>query len=66
MSLGVLVGVGDGLGAVCFRQLIITTTRLFAGYSDYSRAGHASNPHLRRGRLDRLLAAPIRLVPRRS
>jgi CIC family chloride channel protein len=46
MSLSLVVGLGAGLGAVVFRELILAVTRLFTGHSDYSAAGHASNPHL--------------------
>jgi chloride channel protein, CIC family len=46
MSLGVVVGIGAGAGAVVFRELIIEVTRLFTGFSDYSAAGRAANPHL--------------------
>jgi chloride channel protein, CIC family len=46
MALGVVVGVGAGAGAVGFRELILGATRLFTGFSDYSAAGHAANPHL--------------------
>jgi chloride channel protein, CIC family len=39
-------GAGAGLGAVGFRWLIQTFTRLFSGHADYSAAGHAANPHV--------------------
>ncbi len=45
MSLGILVGVGAGLGAVAFRELILGFTRAFTGFSDYSGAGRVANPH---------------------
>jgi chloride channel protein, CIC family len=46
MALGVVVGIGAGAGAVIFRELILGATRLFTGYTDYSSAGGAANPHL--------------------
>ncbi len=46
MSLGIVIGVGAGLGAVVFRELIIGFTRFFTGYSDYSGVGRVANPHL--------------------
>src|SRR5689334_16758561 len=40
--LAVTVGLGAGLGAVAFRWLIVTATRLFTGTVDYSAVpGHA-------------------------
>jgi CIC family chloride channel protein len=44
--LALLTGTGAGLGAIVFRWLITTFTRLFSGHADYSDAGHAANPHL--------------------
>jgi len=44
--LALLIGVGAGLGAVAFRWLITTFTGLLSGHADYSRAGHAGNPHV--------------------
>jgi CIC family chloride channel protein len=46
MMLGALVGVGASVGAVVFRGLIVWTTRLLTGYSDYSAHPGASNPHV--------------------
>jgi chloride channel protein, CIC family len=46
MALGVVVGLGAGLGAVFFRELILQITRLLTGFSDYSTAGRVANPHL--------------------
>lgn len=40
------IGTGAGLGAVAFRWLIVTFTRLFTGRQDYSLAGHAAHPGL--------------------
>lgn len=45
-SLGVLVGLGAGGGAVIFRYLILWFTEMFSGARDYSAAGHVSNPHV--------------------
>ncbi|MBY8877320.1 chloride channel protein [Actinacidiphila acidipaludis] len=46
MVLALVVGCGAGLGAIAFRWLIQTCTRLLAGHADYSAAGHAANPHV--------------------
>ncbi len=46
MSLGVIVGVGAGVGAVAFRELIFGVTRLFTGYSEYGGMGRVPNPNL--------------------
>ena len=44
LTLAVTTGVGAGLGAIVFRELILGFTRLFSGHQDYSAAGHAANP----------------------
>lgn len=44
--LALVVGTGAGLGAIVFRWLVTTATRLFSGHADYAGAGHAANPHL--------------------
>ena len=44
--MSLLVGAGAGVGAIIFRWLILTFTRLFTGYDDYSDVGHAPNPHV--------------------
>jgi len=41
-----LIGVGAGLGAVLFRELINAVTRLATGVADHSDVGRAANPHL--------------------
>ena len=46
LTLALLVGAGAGGGAIVFRWLIQTFTRLFTGFDDYSAQGHAANPHL--------------------
>ena len=46
MSLGVLVGIGAGAGAVVFRELIVAMTTVFTGVSDYSAVGRVANPHI--------------------
>lgn len=46
VTLAVAIGVGAGGGAVAFRWLITTFTRLLSGHTDYSDAGHAANPLL--------------------
>jgi CIC family chloride channel protein len=44
LSLSLATGVGAGLGAIVFRELILGFTRLFSGQQDYSAAGHVPNP----------------------
>lgn len=44
--LAVLIGLGAGVGAVVFRWLVITATRLFTGVQDYGATPGAANPHL--------------------
>jgi CIC family chloride channel protein len=46
LALGVVVGVCAGVGAVVFRELIVTATLAFTGFRDYSAAGRVPNPHL--------------------
>jgi CIC family chloride channel protein len=46
LVLGVVVGVGAGVGAVVFRELITGATLVFTGASDYGLGGRAANPHL--------------------
>ena len=46
MALSVVVGAGAGLGAIVFRWLVESFTRLLTGYTDYAGRGHAPNPHL--------------------
>ncbi len=46
LVLAVAVGAGAGGGAIGFRWLIATFTRLLSGYADYSIAGHAAHPGL--------------------
>jgi CIC family chloride channel protein len=46
VALALVVGVGAGLGAVVFRWLIATATRIFTGTSDYSAAGRVPHPGL--------------------
>jgi CIC family chloride channel protein len=43
-ALALLTGVGAGLGAVAFRDLIRGFTYLFSGHQDYSAVGHAPGP----------------------
>jgi CIC family chloride channel protein len=59
MTLGVAVGVGAGVGAVAFRELINAATRLFTGYTDYSAVGHAPNPNLPSLGIWFVAAAPV-------
>jgi len=47
VPLALLIGAGTGLGAIVFRWLITTFTRLFTGVADYSTAGHAASPQFR-------------------
>lgn len=46
LALALLVGVGAGLGAIAFRWLVRTFTRLLSGHADYAAAGHAANAHV--------------------
>lgn len=46
IALALVVGCGAGLGAIAFRWLIQTFTRLLSGHADYSAAGHAAHPWL--------------------
>ncbi len=44
--LALLVGMGAGLGAVAFRDLILGITYVLTGHRDYGIAGHAGDPLL--------------------
>lgn len=44
--LAIVIGAGAGGGAIVFRWMIISFTRLFSGHEDYSAAGHTANPHV--------------------
>lgn len=46
LVLALLVGATTALGAIVFRWLIATFTRLFTGYDDYAGLGRVANPHL--------------------
>lgn len=46
VMLALVIGAGAGGGAIVFRWLITTFTRILSGYADYSAAGHVSNPHV--------------------
>ncbi|HEY4097559.1 MAG TPA: hypothetical protein VGM33_18695, partial [Baekduia sp.] len=46
IALALVVGVGAGLGAIAFRELIVGITELFSGHGDYSAAGRVGNPHV--------------------
>ncbi len=46
VGLALLTGVGAGIGAVIFRELIAGCTILFTGVRDYSGSGGAPNPNL--------------------
>lgn len=43
LILGLLVGIGGGLGAIAFRELITFFTQVFSGHADYSAAGRVGN-----------------------
>ncbi|HEU5036512.1 MAG TPA: chloride channel protein [Nocardioides sp.] len=45
LMLALLVGAGAGLGAVVFRWLIVTFTRVLSGHDDYAGLGRVANPH---------------------
>ncbi len=59
VTLALAVGAGAGVGAILFRWLIQTFTRLFSGHADYSAAGHAANPHVPWLGMWFVLAAPV-------
>ncbi len=44
LGLALLVGLGSGVGAVVFREMVVGFTRVLSGHADYAAAGHASNP----------------------
>ncbi|MGA4792054.1 chloride channel protein [Nocardia sp. AB354] len=44
--LALVIGAGSGGGAIVFRWLITTFTRVLSGFADYSAAGHVPNPHV--------------------
>ncbi|KZM74686.1 chloride channel protein [Nocardia terpenica] len=46
IGLALMIGAGAGLGAIVFRWLILTFTRILSGRADYSAAGHAAHPWL--------------------
>ena len=46
MLLAAVVGAGAGAGAIVFRWLVTTATRLFSGHDDYALAGRAAHPAL--------------------
>jgi chloride channel protein, CIC family len=57
--LAVIIGAGAGGGAVVFRWLITTFTRILSGHSDYSDVGHALNPHVPALGMFFVLLAPV-------
>ena len=59
ITLAVVIGAGAGAGAIVFRWLITTFTRLLSGHLDYSDAGHAANPSLPFLGMYFVLAAPV-------
>jgi CIC family chloride channel protein len=46
IGLALLVGAGAGLGAIAFRWLVETATRVFSGHADYAGAGRVAHPWL--------------------
>ncbi len=46
LALALAIGLGGGVGAVLFRELIIGITRLATGQSDYAGLGRVPNPHV--------------------
>ncbi|WP_395693126.1 chloride channel protein [Nocardioides sp.] len=44
LVLALAVGAGAGLGAVAFRWLVVSFTRVFSGHEDYADAGRAAHP----------------------
>ena len=46
LVLALIVGAGAGGGAIVFRWLISSFTRLFSGHDDYAGLGRVGNPHV--------------------
>lgn len=46
VALAVATGAGSGCLAIAFGRMITAFTRLFTGFTDYSLADHAANPHV--------------------
>ncbi|MCB0897140.1 MAG: chloride channel protein, partial [Nocardioidaceae bacterium] len=46
LVLALVVGAGAGLGAVAFRWLVVTFTRVLSGHDDYAAAGRSAHPWL--------------------
>ncbi|MGV9800523.1 chloride channel protein [Mycobacterium sp. NPDC003449] len=59
VPLAIVVGAVTGLGAVAFRWLITTFTRMFTGYDDYSDLGRVDSAHWPGLGLWFLLLAPV-------
>ena len=57
--LALVVGIGAGLGAIAFRELIAGLTQVFSGHDDYSGAGRVANPHVPGLGIWFLLLAPV-------
>ncbi|MCP2254767.1 chloride channel protein, CIC family [Prauserella aidingensis] len=59
MVLALVIGLGAGLGAVAFRWLITTATRVLSGHEDYAAAPGAAHPWLPGWGSWFLLVAPV-------
>jgi CIC family chloride channel protein len=59
VTLALVIGAGAGGGAIVFRWLITTFTRIMSGHADYSDAGHAPNPIVPGLGMWFVLAAPV-------
>jgi len=46
LAMALIVGAGAGGGAIVFRWLITSFTKLLSGHADYSALGHVPNPHV--------------------
>ncbi|MGI8881456.1 MAG: chloride channel protein [Jatrophihabitans sp.] len=46
LALSLVVGAGSGGGAIVFRWLITSFTKVLSGHRDYSGLGHVANPHV--------------------
>jgi chloride channel protein, CIC family len=46
LAMALIVGVGSGLGAAAFRELIYAVTWLFTGHETFGQQGHAPSAHL--------------------
>jgi CIC family chloride channel protein len=58
-TVAVVIGIGAGLGAIAFRDMIVGFTNLFTGHADYSAVDHASHSMLPMLGMWFVVAAPV-------